>query len=168
MPTLPDGLHDGLHLSFGNMYDSHGRSHRELIGMLETLAQEQSLRHRFRNVSARNFLRRSRLGYQEDLAPFRRKTSLARTFWLRHKARPSARQRRFSQSTFLRRRLKNAPRVSRLAGAVCSNRWRKRRHQPSMAFRSGDDFGNPVSTCRPARFKDRRFSGLHRRHRSWS
>ena len=156
LATIPDGLHNGLQLSFGNMYDSHYRSHRRRIGTPESDAKTKDLRHRFRNLGARNFLRSSTAPYQEDLAPFWRKTSSARTFWLRHKARPSARQLRFSQSTVLRRRFKNALRVSSLAGAVCSRRWRKRRHQPSIAFRSGDDFGKPVSTCRPARFKDRR------------
>ena len=90
------------------------------------------------------------VSYHRVRAPWSRLHSAARTCWLRHNARPSLRNRRFRASTARRRRCRKLARVSLSTGSRSSNYSFNLRHQPSMALKSGEHFGNWPMGSQPA------------------
>ena len=86
----------------------------------------------------------------------------ARSFWFRHSPRPCARQCEFRWSTARRRRRTKASRVSRPDGSLSSRYNFNFRHQPSMAFMSGELFGYLATWSQPARVSAAIVSGARR------
>ena len=79
--------------------------------------------------------------YHLQRAPCNLMTSRARTFWFLHSLRPSARRFAFNQCTVRRKRHKKAALLSGPVGMASCKCIFKRRHHPSMAFRSGLHLG---------------------------
>ena len=83
-------------------------------------------------------------------APSREMTSFALSFWFAHRYFPSSTKFPFIQLTVLRSLVTKLALVSCSAGAVVFKRWRKRAHQFSMAFKSGECLGCVAIKSKPA------------------